>query len=295
MNNLVVGVDGSVDSLAALDWAAHLAGPDGVVHVVHAASPATALLVTAAQMDPESLRLQLARDVEQWAATARAKGATVDTVVVEDDPVDALTRIADQHDSDAIVVGPHGHSSVLPRALGSMTAKLLHHSQRPIVIVRHGAAHPLLAGGTVVVGVGHGAATRAALRWASVFADRHSMALSLTHAVGHRPVFSDDGLLDALAWRIEPAKLREWAEEDLAEVAEELRSRTDDRLPISWTTSSGKPGPRLVEAASEATLLVVGKHAGGVLGSHFTVPSLHHVVTHAPCPVVVVSAGDEPS
>ena len=45
-----------------------------------------------------------------------------------------------------------------------------------------------------------------------------------------------------------------------------------------------------MEIASPPSLLVVGSAHDGPLSRRFTVPTLHHVLTHAPCPVAVVPA-----
>ena len=62
-----------------------------------------------------------------------------------------------------------------------------------------------------------------------------------------------------------------------------------DGVTVKRTIESGPPGDVLVAAASDADLLVVGRHGdGGVLhlGSVST-----HCARHAACPVVVVPAG----
>ncbi len=289
MKRLIVGVDGSTDSLAALGWAAGTVGAGGTVQVVHAMSPVTELLIGAAQADPAPLRDDVeARLAGEWTAAARATDAVIECRLVEDQPADALMRIADDGDAEAIVVGPHGSSRLLPRRLGRTAARLLHESRRPVIIVNHGGCRPPLAGEAVVVGIGHDPASDAALHWAAAVAIGRRLPLTLVHALVHRPVFDENGLTDVLAYYIDPSKLREWAAEDLAELAGALRTSTDGRLPVSWTVSSGLPGPRLVSAAAGAALLVVGKNARGVLAAHVGATSLHHVLTHAPCPVAVI-------
>jgi len=52
------------------------------------------------------------------------------------------------------------------------------------------------------------------------------------------------------------------------------------------------PGPALVEAASDADLLVVGSHGRGRVASALMGSVSSHVVHHARCPVVVVKAVD---
>ena len=82
--------------------------------------------------------------------------------------------------------------------------------------------------------------------------------------------------------------LHEWAIDDLAQVADELQAATEHEVPISWSSPDGRTGPALVDAGADAALLVVGRHDGDGHERRPMTSALHHVLTHAPCPVVVV-------
>ena len=112
--------------------------------------------------------------------------------------------------------------------------------------------------------------------------------MSLVHAIPHRPMFGNDGLLDVLAFYIDPSLLHRWAREDLAELAGELQRSTEDDMPLEWSTRTGRAGPAIVEAGADAALVVIGRHVGSGPTRHLVPPILHHVLTHAPCPVIVV-------
>jgi nucleotide-binding universal stress UspA family protein len=168
--------------------------------------------------------------------------------------------------------------------------RLLEHTSCPIAIVGDGAV--AAPSNTVVAGVGHGPATRAALRWAAEYAETHGTALRLIRAVPNRPVFRIDGLLDVMAWYIDRDMATGWALEDLESAADSIERSTDDGLPISWSAPPGSPARVLTEESSSASLLVVGLHQDAdapVDDADHDVPHwLHHAITHAPCPVVVV-------
>jgi nucleotide-binding universal stress UspA family protein len=78
-----------------------------------------------------------------------------------------------------------------------------------------------------------------------------------------------------------------WATEQLeTSVAATLGDSPD--IPVETSAVEGQPAPVLLEAASDADLLVVGSHGHGrftgmLMGSVST-----HCVEHANCPVVVV-------
>jgi nucleotide-binding universal stress UspA family protein len=78
-----------------------------------------------------------------------------------------------------------------------------------------------------------------------------------------------------------------WATQQLeTSVAATLGDSPD--IPVETSVIEGQPAPVLLDAASDADLLVVGSHghgrfAGMLMGSVST-----HCVEHASCPVVVV-------
>ena len=239
MKTLVVGMDGSADALAALDWATEVVDPNGTIHVVHAISPAEDIVVAAAQVVSEPARRRAQRLLDDaWLVPARTRGVPVVGEVVEDSPADALLQAAQDHDADGVVIGVHGRSLIVPRAIGTITSHLLHRVRRPLVIVRRDRAKPLVAGETVVVGVGRGEATRAALHWAVQLASARGLALSLVHATGTRPLFDEDGLLEVIAYYIDPSKVREWA------VGGPRRTRR-----ASSNARADEPAPRVVDRA----------------------------------------------
>jgi nucleotide-binding universal stress UspA family protein len=286
----VVGVDGSEESLSALRWAARAVGSEGVVHAVSALSPGLELAVAAVQYDSAKLVEHRTRELEtEWVIGIGENGCAVECRVIEDDPADALRRTADDVDADLIVVGVHTKPPLAPRTVGRVTAKLIRDTTRPLVIVEDGAELEVGASNVVAVGAGYGEATHSALRWAGEFAEHNGMAVSLLRAIPARPIIGTDGLIDAMAFYVDRELLREWAYEDLEALADEIQRSTVSELRISITASTGAPGPRLVEEGADANLIVVGRHAG----ANRTLPApLRHVITHAPCPIVIVPATD---
>jgi hypothetical protein len=181
------------------------------------------------------------------------------------------------------------------RSLGRVVGELLRTASRPVAIAGEpltGSATP--RSGAVVAGVGHGPATTTAVHWAAAYAVAHDCALHLIRAVRHRPVFRDDGLLDVVAYYVDPSLVHEWAMADVEALALELDRAADGGITITWSTPRGSPGPVLVEAGSSADLLVIGLHdrpADTAAGSDHDVPGwLRHALLAAPCPVVAVPA-----
>ena len=231
-----------------------------------------------------------------WAETI----AEVHAVSVDDgDVAAALQRAAVGADADLIAVGMHEQRRAILRSLGHVVSTLLRNADRPIVVV--GAEHTTTErGGTIVVGVGQGPATETALRWATTFATERDATLHLIRAVPQRPVFRMDGLLDVLAYYVDPSMAAAWAREDMEAIAAEIDrmsgSEPDETglgkggLVASWSAAPGSTGPVLVDAATRADLLVVGLHDRPGADEHHVAPWCRHVLLHAPCPVVFVPA-----
>lgn len=226
------------------------------------------------------------------AALAWAAGIAKDVrevYVEEGDVAVGIEQAADDCDADLVVVGMHEQRRRILRGLGPVVGSLLERTTRPLAIV--GEAHTDVgAGGAVVVGVGHGSATQTALRWASGWARARTAPLELVRAVPQRPVFRPDGLLDLMAFYIDPTMATGWAADDLAAFADEVDAATGAEVPVGWSVPAGSPGAVLVDATERAQLLVVGLNDRPGRDDHDVPAWCRHVLLHAPCPVVFVPA-----
>ena len=142
---IVVGVDGSDHSTAALRWAAAEAKlRSATLEVVHAwtfvpvTTPADSGLVPMAWTDNVEL-LDITRQSAENATAAQVEeilgpdhGATVS--VVEGGSDEALLAAA--QDADLLVVGNRGRGNIAAALLGSTSAKVADASPCPVVVVR---------------------------------------------------------------------------------------------------------------------------------------------------------------
>lgn len=135
-DRVVVGVDGSATSDAALLWAADEADRHGVnLHVVHgwsyAYAPVDARATQARDLTEVDADCTLTRSIE----LARERcGATVTGELTETSPVSALLEAV--HDGDLLVLGSHGHGGLRSRLLGSTVNSVLDAAAVPVVVVR---------------------------------------------------------------------------------------------------------------------------------------------------------------
>jgi nucleotide-binding universal stress UspA family protein len=136
VEKVMVGCDGSPNSMAALRWAIDFAPPGGTVVVVWVWD-ATPLAVGAdAFFFPDASDLAAERFhhlVDSVAGQARSRGVGLEREFVRGTPRSALSAQAEN--SDLVVVGARGHGAVGAALLGSVSTWLLHHLHRPIAVV----------------------------------------------------------------------------------------------------------------------------------------------------------------
>ena len=139
---ILVGVNGSKESLAAVKWAADRGPRTGArIHCLCtyalASYSAAALDGGYAVLDDEALKAGAEQVVEEAKALARERGAThVSGSTEPGDPAGVLIDFSAE--VDMIVVGSRGGGGFADRLLGTVSSALPAHSKCPVVVVpRH--------------------------------------------------------------------------------------------------------------------------------------------------------------
>jgi nucleotide-binding universal stress UspA family protein len=139
---VVVGYDGSEEARSAVAHAARRAGKDGRVVVVYAFGPPPDWFGAPNYqhvLEDHRARGQAVLD----ALVLEGAGELIDTdyslELVDGRPGEALVAVASAEDADEIVVGSRGFGRVRA-ALGSVSQDVLHHADRPVVVIPHEAA-----------------------------------------------------------------------------------------------------------------------------------------------------------
>jgi len=147
VNVLVVGVDGTSDSLAALAAAAELGEESGselvVVHVRH---DNWAVAVGDSQVGGAAAEFAATDSLDAIEATSRERSQDVLAArrvhwrfeVATGDPASALIAAARRYGARAIVVGGRTHGMVGGLVVGSVAQKLVRHSPGSVIVVRDG-------------------------------------------------------------------------------------------------------------------------------------------------------------
>ena len=133
---IVVGIDGSVLSVAALRWAAGQARLTGAgVHAVTGWEvPITIMIV------PTYVEADYARDAQQVLDRAVAEvqqdepDVRIEKQLIQKRPALALSSAAEG--AQLLVIGSHGRGELPGMHLGSVASYCVHHAPCPVVVVR---------------------------------------------------------------------------------------------------------------------------------------------------------------
>jgi nucleotide-binding universal stress UspA family protein len=125
IERIVVGLDGSEQSRAALDWAIWMARNAGAeVIAVHAAQPAFE------HSEPAKVAFE-----SKWSRPLANAGVRYQSLVEEGRPASVIVSIADRVDADVIVVGRRGRGRAIEFLLGSVSRELTVQATRPVLLI----------------------------------------------------------------------------------------------------------------------------------------------------------------
>lgn len=285
---IVVGVDGSAPSDAAVRWAANESVlrvlPLRLVHVVTAPAIAHPLEpVPVAMEDWQNERGRaIVRDAADLARqVAEDAGGHADFVGAEIYYSTTIPTLIDlSKDAGLLVVGSRGHGAFRRGLLGSVSTALIHHSHCPVAII-HEAATPA-PDAPVIVGIDGSPASVLATEIAFAAAAQRDVDLVAVHA------WSDVSMFDVPG--VDWTALGQGEEQVLAERLAGFRENYPD-VTVNRVVVRDQPARYLAEEAEGGQLLVVGSHgrggfAGMLLGSVST--ALAHTVR---TPLIVARRG----
>lgn len=277
---VVVGVDGSSNSQAAVDYALVEAAPGH--------RPVRLVSILDDHGLPTPRRLDAAEDKAAWKTlqdfTRRAHERYPRTEVHHElhlgDVVGRLVELAaGQH---MLVVGKRGLGTFSRMVVGSTSTAVAGRSSVPVVVVPDGWIGARRAGAPIVVGIDVDQDNADLLRFAFHEATERHVTLVIVHAIDDRP---------AMMWDVELEReaFDKFVQRQLLEVDRMVAEvRKEFPLVMAHVAETVQNAPdALLDAASEAQLLVVGRHAKGRFG--LPIGSVTRNVLHyAEMPVAVV-------
>ncbi|WP_030610300.1 universal stress protein [Streptomyces fulvoviolaceus] len=298
VRTVVAGLDGSPESRAAAEWAAREAKLRGLpLKIVHVWEPVPAPMAQAPLLGAETQQHWSERVPREAAEGLRLRhpGVEVSVEQLTGGAAEVLTKAAE--DAELLVLGSRGLSGLGGFLVGSVGLSVVAHAERPVVLVRAGeqaadeheadpvgipsAATPYRP---VVLGLDPAGADDSVIGFAFEAAARRATGLRVVHG-WNLPPYYVYGLSADLTLHDEIAR------QQAATLAEALRPwrQKYPGVEVTEESRSGSPAGRLVDAAREASLVVVGRRVRrSPLGAHIG-PVTHALLHHAAAPVAVVA------
>ncbi|WP_205873566.1 universal stress protein [Mycobacterium camsae] len=282
---LVVGVDGSSVSNAAVAWAARDAAmrnvPLTLVHMLSAyvpTFPQVPLAGGVAVWQEDDAR-QVLEEAAKIARESAGGPIEIATELKSSPPIPTLVELSG--DAELVVLGSHGRGAVGRVLLGSVSSGVLRGAACPVAIVPGDDEPP--ADAPVVLGIDGSPASEVATAIAFDEASRRGVPLRAVHA------WSDAEVLDiaGLDW---PA-LEVEAQQILAERLAGWQERYPD-VTVQRRVVCDRPAHELVDQSKSAQLVVIGSRGRGAI-ARMLLGSVSNAVVHSVhTPIIVARAAD---
>lgn len=294
-NSILVGVDGSLASIHALDWAiAQAKKSDASITIACSYSLPTFAAASIdggfAALDDSSIQEGARAVLEGAAKRVQAEGIHVTAQIASGDPAGALVELSTGH--SMVVVGTRGRSGFTERLLGTVSSALPAHSKCPVVVVPghglkdDGVLPPIKTIERIVVGVDGSDTAQGALKSAVQQAKLWGAELV---AVGGVPLSKGAGVL---AWVVPSAVDHEEVLKGYAEKLDVIMDKVQQDNPdlkIRRIVLDGTGAELLTEFSQAADMLVVGSRGRGGFAGLLLGSTSQAVLHHSKCPVLVVN------
>lgn len=289
-HGILVAVDGSEPSNAAVVWAAHEAAlrhvPLTLVHMVTAAVPMYPEMPLSMGMgiwrDEDGRRvLKHAVKVAEDIVGVATRPVPISTELKCSPPVPTLVQLSAQ--AEMLVVGSHGRSALGRGLLGSVSSAVVRRANCPVAVIRDEDSRPQAP---VVVGIDGSPASELATSIAFEEASRRGAELKAVHAWSDIEAVE----LPGLDWTV----FKEDADLVLAERLAGWQEQFPD-VAVRRVVVCDRPARQLIKQAESAQLVVVGSHGRGSVGA-MLLGSVSNAVLHSTTtPVIVARPVQAPS
>lgn len=200
--------------------------------------------------------------------------ASIETVVIDSMPVDAIVDLAKERGVDLVVMGTHGKGGENRMLLGSVAERVLRVSECPVLTVRpkKGSVKPTAAIKSILVPVNFSVVSRMAVVSAARIAECFGSTLSVMRVIEpiEEPCDEADEMTRLCAWI--PAEIRKKCE-------------------LQEFVFKGESAEKVVAFAEEekSDLIVMGAQHRKFFDSTIVGTTTIRVVRHAPCPVFTLT------
>lgn len=283
VDNMLVGLDGSPDSRAALRWAASVAAARGLpLHALWAWQYPSDAVVSVGPLhfgDPDEVALAVEAELRSVVESELGEAAAHVTLEVGRGPAAAALLRAARQGTVMLVVGSRGLGGFQGLLLGSVSRQLCEHAPCPVTVLRRGAVTELERLKRIVVGLDGSEDSFRALRAGQDLAARVGAELIVANVVVPGPTAEHHALSPAFDEAAARGQVEQWCR----------TSGTDRPLPeIELRAGDARDGLLQVVRDRSADLLVVGSRGLGPVGRLLIGSVATWLVGHSDVPVTVV-------
>ena len=279
---VVVGVDGSPLSMAAVARAAQVASSRGLpLKVLHAFAPDLPMLGFGQLTDGSAVVSTHARRlVADGVARAHAVDPALTVTTAIRDGYASQALVDASRTASLVVVGAMGHGVLSRASVGAVAMQVVTHARCPVIVVGHETSGGSPATGRVVVGVDGSKPSLRALAAAFDEALRTGGTLDVVHAWEAHSA-TDPTLATDSSWSTYEANL-----EQIVESAIRTRRLEHPDVKVDYEVVRSEPVRALVDRTEGAALLVVGSRgSGGFPGLHVGSTALR-LMGRSHCPLL---------
>lgn len=292
--SILVGVDGSLASLHALDWATALAKKCGASLTIACSYSLPTFAAASldggyAALDDSTIQEGARMVLSSAAERVTAHGVPVSAQIASGDPAGALVELSQGH--NLVVVGTRGRSGFAERILGTVSSALPAHSACPVVVVpgrdlKEDEPLPAIAPvKRIIVGVDGSDSAHGALHKAVHFAQLFDAELVAVTGV---PVTSGSGILAWLPAAVDHEQVLKDIEGGLNTIIDAVEDENPG-MTIRRIVLDGTGAELLTEFSQAADLLVVGSRGRGGFAGLLLGSTSQAVLHHSQCPVLIIN------
>ncbi len=294
-SNVLVAMDFSPASLAALRRARVVASREGSIRLFHVVGAVPRIYGTVGTMTllHKELVTEARVNLAELVGSFRDRGSSrMDAEVMEGRPADEILAACSRHETDLVIVGAHARSGVGRFFLGSVSEEVVRRSTVPVLVIREKAEG--LDAARVLVALDRDPSSHAALRAGADLARRLGVKLVAVRVIDSPDVGSFGNFMFGSSYSAARDQTTEVVDEERRAIVRSLEGELGETVEVHVVM--GSPAVEILRLARPSDIIACGTHGRGALGRLAFGSVAIKLLRRAPCPVLVVrpwAASDE--